>query len=201
MVSSVPYEVVRHLGDAELRRYGTWLLATVYDLDEDEAFQMLFRYIDGDNALGTRFPIVVPVLVRVGEPTDPESEGQMSFVLPYGLDLVDVARPNDPRIVLETEDGGLFAVMRFRGMAEGADLLGRTSDLLTELKEADFEMDGRPFLMRYNSPLTPAFMRHSEVAVRVIPGSIGTECRRSNEQGRGAAANLPDGAVGDRECP
>jgi len=45
MVSSVPYEVVRHLGDAELRRYGTWLLATVYDLDEDEAFQMLFRYI------------------------------------------------------------------------------------------------------------------------------------------------------------
>jgi hypothetical protein len=106
---------------------------------------LLLRYINGDNALGTKLPMVVPLLSRAGDPADPDSEGQMSFVLPYGLVLADVARPNDPWIVLETEEGGLFAVIRFRGMAEGADLLGRMNDLMTGLKEADYEMDVRPF--------------------------------------------------------
>ncbi len=89
--------------------------------------------------------MVVPLLSWAGDPADPDSEGQMSFVLPYGLALADAARPNDPWIVLETEEGGLFAVIRFRGMAEGADLLGRTNDLMTELKEADYENGRAPF--------------------------------------------------------
>ena len=33
MVSGVLYEVVRHLGDAELWRYDIWTLATGYDMD------------------------------------------------------------------------------------------------------------------------------------------------------------------------
>jgi hypothetical protein len=170
MVRSVPYEVVRHLGDAELRRYGDMILATVYDLDDEEAFQLLFQYINGNNEAEERMPMTAPVVSRSGEPADPDSEGMMAFVLPSNIEPTEAPKPSDPRVVLEVKEGGLFAVMRFRGRAGGVDVQGRTEDLRAELKEADFVMDGRPFLMRYNSPFTPGFMRHNEVAVRVVPG-------------------------------
>ncbi len=170
MVRSVPYEVVKHLGDAELRRYDDLRLATVYDLDEEEAFQLLFQYINGNNELHERLPMTAPVVSRSGEPADPDSEGMMAFVLPADAKMAEPPKPSDPRVVLETKEGGLFAVMRFRGRAGGVDVQGRTEELKAELKEADYLMDGRPFLMRYNSPFTPGFMRHNEVAVRVVPG-------------------------------
>lgn len=170
MVKSVPYEVVKHLGDAELRRYGDMTLATVYDMDDEEAFQLLFQYITGNNEGKTKLPMTSPVVSRSGEPADPNSEWMMAFVLPSDVSFSEAPKPSDPRVVLETKEGGLFAVMRFRGRAGGVDVLGRTEDLKAELKEADYVMDGRPFLMRYNSPFTPGFMRHNEVAVRVVPG-------------------------------
>lgn len=170
MVKSVPYEVVKHLGDAELRRYGDMTLATVYDLDDDEAFQLLFQYINGNNEEETKISMTAPVVSRSGEPADPDSEGMMAFVLPSDIKWTEAPKPSDPRVVLELKEGGLFAVMRFRGRAGGVDVQGRTEELRAELKEADYVMDGRPFLMRYNSPFTPGFMRHNEVAVRVVPG-------------------------------
>jgi len=170
MVKSVPYEVVKHLGDAELRRYGDMSLATVYDLDDDEAFQLLFQYINGNNEEETKIPMTAPVVSRSGEPADPDSEGMMAFVLPSDIKWTEAPKPSDPRVVLELKEGGLFAVMRIRGRAGGVDVQGRTEELRAELKEADYVIDGRPFLMRYNSPFTPGFMRHNEVAVRVVPG-------------------------------
>jgi len=170
MVRSVPYEVVKHLGDAELRRYDDLVLATVYEMDDEEAFALLFQYINGNNDQEVKLPMTAPVVSRSGEPTDPDSEGMMAFVLPFDLKFSEAPRPADPRVVLELKEGGLFAVMRFRGRAGGVDVQGRTEDLKAELKEADYVMDGRPFLMRYNSPFTPGFMRHNEVAARVVPG-------------------------------
>ena len=170
MVKSVPYAVVKHLGDAELRRYDDMMLATVYDMDEEEAFQLLFQYISGQNEMASKLPMTAPVVSRPGEPADPDSEGMMAFVLPSDIKTAEAPKPSDPRVVLELKKGGLFAVMRFRGRAGGVDVQGRTEDLKAELKEADYLMDGRPFLMRYNSPFTPGFMRHNEVAARVVPG-------------------------------
>jgi hypothetical protein len=170
MVRSVPYEVVKHLGDGELRRYDDLVLATVYAMDDDEAFSLLFQYINGNNDQESKLPMTAPVVSRSGELAGPDSEGMMAFVLPSDVSFDDAPKPADPRVVLELKKGGLFAVMRFRGRAGGVDVQGRTDDLRSELKEADYVMDGRPFLMRYKSPFFPEFMRHNEVAVRVVPG-------------------------------
>ncbi|HUT28033.1 MAG TPA: heme-binding protein [Methanomassiliicoccales archaeon] len=172
MVSSVPYEVVRHLGEAEVRRYDDMVLVTVYDMEEDEAFQLLFRFISGDNDAGTKIAMTTPVVSRTGVPPDPSSEGHLSFILPAGTSLEKAPRPRDPRVVLELKKGGLFAVMRFRGRAGGDDVQRMTQDLMGQLKEANFDTHHRPFLLRYNSPFTPGFMRHNEVAVRVVPRSV-----------------------------
>ncbi|MCX6650972.1 MAG: heme-binding protein [Methanomassiliicoccales archaeon] len=167
MVKSIPYEVVRHLGEAELRRYDELVLATVYDMEEDESFQLLFRYIGGENDGQVKLSMTTPVVTRTGEPADPDSEGHMSFILPSEVKVSQAPKPSDPRVVLETKKGGIFAIMRFRGKAVGDDVQRMTNELLGELKEANYVMDGRPFLLRYNSPFTPGFLRHNEVAVRV----------------------------------
>lgn len=170
MVRSVPYEIVRHMGEAELRRYDDLVLATVYDLEEDESFELLFRYISGSNESGAKLPMITPVVTRTANPAGSRPEGQMSFVLPVGVELGKAPKPNDPRVVLERKEGGFFAVMRFRGRAEEDDVGRMIEELLGELKEADFITDGRPFVMRYNSPFMPSFMRRNEVAVRATPG-------------------------------
>jgi len=172
MVSSVPYEVVRHLGKAEVRKYDDMVLVTVYDMKEDDAFQLLFRFISGDNDAGTKIAMTTPVVSRTGVPPDPSSEGHLSFVLPAGTSLESAPRPRDPRVVLELKKGGLFAVMRFRGRAGGNDVQRMTQELMDQLKEANFDTHHRPFLWRYNSPFTPGFMRHNEVAVRVVLRSV-----------------------------
>jgi hypothetical protein len=169
MVGSIPYEVVKHLGDAELRRYKDLVLVSVYGMEDNDSFGLLFHYIGGGNEARKKIPMTAPVVSRGGDPRDPDSEGHMSFLLPPGMSLENAPRPQDSRVILEKKEGGFFAVMRFRGRANEEDVQRMMHELEGELKEANYEMDGRPFLLRYNSPFTPGFMRHNEVAVRVVP--------------------------------
>ena len=39
--------------------------------------------------------------------------------------------------------------------------------LLTILENNDLKTKGEPFLMRYNSPFTPGFLRRNEVAIEI----------------------------------
>lgn len=164
---SVPYEMVRHMGDAEIRRYGELVMVTVFDLDEVEASDLLSKYMDGENDPGLVIPMTAPIVTRTRNPA--EHEWGLSFLLPADMAFESVPRPKDPRVILERKNGGLFAAIRFRGPGEGGDVQRMTNELSVELAEADLKMDGKPFLLHYNSRLTPGFMRRNEVAVRVVP--------------------------------
>ena len=167
---SVPYEIVRHMGEAELRRYGDLVMVTVYDLDEVEASGLLSKYMKGENDTGTAIPMTAPIVTRTSNPA--EHEWGLSFLLPDDMVLENVPKPDDPRIIVERKRGGLFAAIRFRGPGGGGDMQRMTNELTTELTEADLRMDGRPFLLQYNSRLTPGFTRRNEVAVRVMPVTV-----------------------------
>jgi len=43
----------------------------------------------------------------------------------------------------------------------------KTAELLDMLREKGIETKGTPFLMRYNDPWTPPFLRRNEVAIEV----------------------------------
>jgi hypothetical protein len=43
----------------------------------------------------------------------------------------------------------------------------KTEELLAVLERNEILTQGRPFLMRYNDPWTPPFMRRNEVAIEV----------------------------------
>ena len=64
-----------------------------------------------------------------------------------------------------------LAVIRFRGKASARDVAQVRERLLKALEEAKVPLAGTPFLMRYNPPFTPGFLRRNEVGVEIRRGN------------------------------
>lgn len=173
MVEEAKYAVVRTVGGIELRRYDPMVLASVPGLPDGEAFGILFRYIAGNNRSRQEIAMTAPVVSSAGTEriamTAPvlSGPGGFAFVLPASYTIETAPRPLDPRIRLVAMGARLVAVVRFRGHAWGAQVRRRTEALLAALREASLRTRGEPFLMRYNPPFTPGFLRRNEVGVEV----------------------------------
>jgi hypothetical protein len=174
MTEHIEYEVVRAIGDVEIRRYPSTILATVRAHFDDSAFSILFDYISGNNRIGKRIPMTAPVIsTRSGtkiEMTAPviSDESTFSFVLPQGFDMETAPRPVDPRIELVHMPSRYVAALRFSGKAYTREVMEMERELLSTLQEHAIGVRGPPFLMRYNSPFTPGFLRRNEVAVEIF---------------------------------
>ena len=92
----------------------------------------------------------------------------MSFVMPAGKTRDELPEPVDPRVQITTLLSREIAVLRFSGYAKKDDVDDATSRLLKGLKEAGITTRGQVFLMRYNAPWTPGFLRRNEVGVEII---------------------------------
>src|SRR4030042_2080997 len=62
---TIRYDVVRSLDEVEIRRYPSYILATVSGLTDNEAFGILFDYISGTNRSRKRIPMTAPVMSAV----------------------------------------------------------------------------------------------------------------------------------------
>ena len=93
--------------------------------------------------------------------------GTMSFVLPAGWTADQVPEPTDDRVRIETIPAREVAVIRFSGHARRHDVEAVAARLREELGKAGIAARGAPFLMRYNAPYTPGFLRRNEVGVEI----------------------------------
>ena len=169
MTETIAYEETGRTGEVEFRRYPAILLATVSG-QENEAFMILFRYIGGNNRPGKKIPMTAPVITPEKIPmTAPViSDAQaMSFVLPQSYTRETVPEPLDTRIAIQEIPSREVAVIRFRGRATRDDVTEVESRLLEALRGKGITTTGAPFLMRYNSPFTPGFLRRNEVGVEI----------------------------------
>ena len=91
----------------------------------------------------------------------------MSFVMPPGINRDDIPDPLDNRVRITTLPARDVAVIRFKGYATPEDVVAAEERLLEGLKNAALDPVGDPFLMRYNPPWTPGFLRRNEVAVEI----------------------------------
>jgi hypothetical protein len=117
-----------------------------------------------------KIPMTPPVITSEKIPmTAPVVSGEhtMSFVMPAGKTLQEMPEPMDTRVELSTLPPGEIAVIRFRGYARRHDVEAVKTRLLDGLKRAGIATRGRPFLMRYNAPWTPGFLRRNEVGIEV----------------------------------
>jgi hypothetical protein len=67
------------------------------------------------------------------------------------------------------------AVIRFTGRADPRAVEDQTARLLAILAEHQVRVIGSPFLMRYNAPFVPGFLRRNEAGVPIatdapVPG-------------------------------
>jgi hypothetical protein len=183
MTETAAYEITGKTGKIEFRRYPDLILAGVSDPGDDSGFGLLFQYITGNNRARGKFPMTAPVItgeqIRMTSPvitsqqipmTAPvvSGEGSMSFVMPAGKTRDELPEPVDPRVQITTLLSREIAVLRFSGYAGKDDVDDATSRLLEGLKEAGITTRGQVFLMRYNAPWTPGFLRRNEVGVEII---------------------------------
>jgi hypothetical protein len=170
MTETIPYEETGRLGEVEFRRYPTIILATVQDLEENEAFMILFRYISGNNRPGKKVPMTAPVItpekIAMTAPVITDKQA-LSFVLPPGYRRDEVPEPLDHRAAISEVPAREIAVIRFRGRASPDEVAEVRVLLLRALKEKGISTAGEPFLMRYNAPFTPGFLRRNEVGVEI----------------------------------
>jgi len=182
MTVQAPYEVVRTVDGVEIRRYPELLLATVSGMDDNPSFGILFDYITGNNVKRSRLDMTAPVVSSeklamtvpvVGSEripmTAPVVTGErfFTFVMPRGYSMETLPAPADKRVRIHVQPPRDFAVLEFGGRTKTEKVDHRIKELLDILAKHGIPTRGEPFLMRYNSPFTPGFMRRNEVGIEI----------------------------------
>jgi SOUL heme-binding protein len=175
MVQTVKYEIIRKLDKVEIRRYPRIVVAKVANYESD-SFGLLFRFISGNNKEKEKVKMTAPVVsqetmreIKMTSPvlSDFSNEGYMAFVMPSEFSLETTPLPLDSRVRIEELPSRLVAVLRFSGSWSEAHFEEKTKELLQELGKAKVKTKGSIFIMLYNPPFTPSFLRRNEVAIEV----------------------------------
>jgi hypothetical protein len=159
MVEKAKYSILEKIGAIEIRQYPEMVLAVVDRNDDDSAFGLLFNYLSGENTVGDKIKMTAPVISK---------DIYMAFILPSTYNKNTAPTPINPRVKIKIQPKKSFAVLRFNGYTSDSKVEKMTQQLLNGLKKNKLEVKGFPFLMRYNSPFTPGFLRRNEIAVEVF---------------------------------
>jgi hypothetical protein len=179
MIAEGPeYEVVRRLGDIEVRQYAAYTVAEVHATGAaDEAvhwaFPILTGYIFGKNE-GTRAFVKTEAVKRLAAPiqfamTAPVTQVAaaggfiVQFVLPKGVTLVSAPEPSDPRVTLRELPAHGLAAIRYSGFWSASNYAAHLTTLMAALKAVALSWSGEPAFSRYNAPWTPWFLRRNEI--------------------------------------
>ena len=168
---TIPYNVTGTTGEIEFRHYPGLVLATVETTDDNAGFSLLFAYISGRNKPSEKIPMTAPVITSQKIPmTAPvvSDAGSISFVMPAGTTRDATPDPLDSRVRIQTVPERDIAIIRFSGYAPTEDVNAATARLLDGLENAGITTAGQPFLMRYDSPWIPGFLRHNEVGIEIV---------------------------------
>ena len=142
----------------EIREYDPQIRATVQTGQENRSFGILAEYIFGNNDRNERIGMTAPV-VTYGD--------KMSFIMPKRYSLESLPKPLRAPIDIDQVQRARVAVIRFSGFSSPKKMDEEAEKLLLVLKSNGIEIEGEPFMMRYNPPWTLPFLRRNEVAVKV----------------------------------
>ena len=153
-----PYQVVRRLSPREeVRQYEEQVWISTAHKTDDSSFPVLASYIFGGNKEGEKVAMTAPVV----------TDDRMSFVLPAGMSADSAPTPDGQSIVFTAVPARRLATLRFSWLTPPSRVEKKTARLLATLRESGIETKASPFLMRYNDPWTPPFLRRNEVAIEV----------------------------------
>jgi hypothetical protein len=165
-IEQYAYTVEREIGEVEIRQYEDAVFSSVmlndstYAGGSSKGFRILAGYIFGGNDKGQSIAMTSPVVMEMGK------EMKMSFMVPAGMNMDSLPKPNDGRVYQEKVPGSKMAVVRFGGWSNDEKIEKHKQELIRVLQENNIPFEG-PFLyMGYNPPYQ-LVGRRNEVAVRV----------------------------------
>jgi len=171
MVEKTSYNVEKKIDDIEIRAYPSLILAKVENFNDDNAFGLLFDYISGNNTSQKKISMTAPVISSEKIPmTAPviSRDNYFAFVMPSSYDKSTIPQPNNKKVKIEVQAEKKLAVLRFSGRTNYDKTNKKFKQLLELVKNNNLKTKGNPFLMRYNSPFAPGFIRRNEVAIEII---------------------------------
>ena len=153
------YKVLRTLeNNVEIREYDPQIRATSQMGQENRSFRVLSEYIFGNNDRSEQIGMTAPVITH---------RDKMSFIMPKRYELESLPKPINDQIEIDQVQRYRVAVIRFSGFTSPKKMDEEAEKLFRALKSNGIEIEGEPFLMRYNPPWTLPFLRRNEVAVKV----------------------------------
>ena len=164
-----PYTVIRTIGDLEVRHYPEALSATVlrpggtYKEISTPGFKSLAGYIFGGNSEEKKIAMTSPVHMEMGA-----DSSRMRFVLPAGMSMESLPKPNDGDVHLERLPQEVVAVLRFGGFADDAKIAEHSTRLLEAVRIAGLSPIGNVRFLGYDPPWQ-LLGRRNEVAVAIAP--------------------------------
>lgn len=184
-VAEPPFELLKHDGPFEVRRYGTLVIAETFLNEADygaasgKGFNRLAGYIFGKNRSKTSISMTAPVLqerssekISMTAPVlqQPGKGGwSMAFVLPEGFTLQSAPEPLDPEVRLRELPPATVAVVTFSGLHSSANLEKNGRQLQTWLEKHGYRALSEPKLASYDPPWTIPFLRRNEVHIMIEP--------------------------------
>lgn len=172
------YTVVRTFPDFEIRQYAAYTVAEVVVQSPasdagSRAFPILAGYIFGKNKGERKLAMTAPVtqtpvpmkLAMTAPVTQSVAAGGMlvQFVLPKGITMDNAPEPLDSRVNLREVPPRQVAVIRYSGFWSESNHDKHLAKLQQGLRDANIAWKGEPVLSRYDSPMTPWFMRRNEM--------------------------------------
>jgi hypothetical protein len=183
-VETPAYEVLRHEGPFELRRYEGYITARVhvrasgYGAAASAGFNPLAGYIFGNNHASDRIAMTAPVtagrqegetIAMTAPVTAARSQGDyvVTFTMPSGYSMEDLPKPNDPRVILEAVGPHEVAAVRFGGRMSERSAARARRDLELWMDEQGLRAAGEPVVAQYDAPYVPGFVRRNEILIPV----------------------------------
>ncbi|WP_458206669.1 SOUL family heme-binding protein [Haladaptatus sp. NG-SE-30] len=171
----IPYTTALTLDGVEIRRYPDAVVARTTADSPSEAFRRLFGYIEGANRSQEEIPMTAPVTtsperISMTAPvaTEQSSDGvEMAFFLPGKYTAEGAPVPTNDEVTIEHLGARTLAVRPFSWYATEDRVKTNQRRLFDALSAHDLTPTGDPFLLRYDDPWTPPFMRQNEVAVEL----------------------------------
>ena len=167
MVETIKYEIIREIGNIEIRKYPKIVIAKVED--PENGFNLLYRFITGANKQKAKVKMTTPVVSQQIQMTSPvfSETGTMAFVMPAEYTLETTPDPLDERVKITEIPERLVAALCFSGGWSEAHFEKEKQELMKTLSESRIKTKGSIFTMLYNPPFIPGFLRRNEVAIEI----------------------------------
>lgn len=99
--------------------------------------------------------------------TPSTAQYRVHFVMPSQYTMQTLPRPVNPKVMLREVAPQKMAVIRFSGFSTDEKVRVKTEALNEWIIKSGFKATGTPQFARYNPPITPPFMRRSEVMIAI----------------------------------